>query len=102
MFDFFWGWVTTDVQILKPTKDIESLQTLPSKTSNAILDSVFLPEHFPKQTHVYFKSEVHALDLQFSDAYPVGPSKVPDRWRMRCVVPSFKRRTACRPPVDFP
>lgn len=28
--------------------------------------------------------------------------EVQDRWRMRCAVPSFKRRTACRPPVDFP
>ena len=37
------------------TKDIESLQTLPSKTSNAILDSVFLPEKNSRRFHTYFK-----------------------------------------------
>ena len=69
---FLGGWVTTDAQILKQTRNIESLKTLPSKTSNSILDSVFLPEHFPKQTHIYFKSDVPMLTLLGPPRYRIA------------------------------
>lgn len=51
---FFWG-MGDNRCTNEQTKDIDSLQTLPSKTSNTILDSVFLPEKKSRRFHTYFK-----------------------------------------------